>query len=141
MATTKTTAAAKKAASPRAAAEAALSSETKAQEDHLLTSADAVRAPNDPTTDPYHTRGIDPAAAEAGFRAAGYPEKGPLGDRKPGAKLALEDVGDVAVAPSGGLPNPTADAVPPPGGVINEDALVDDHSTAAHPDPKAAKAK
>lgn len=109
-------------------------------EQKLKTSADALRAPNDPTTDPYHTRGIDPAAAEAGFRAAGYPERGPLADRDPGDKLELEDVGEIAVVPSGGLPNPTADQEAPPGGMINEDALVDDHSKAAHPDPDEAKA-
>jgi len=118
----------------------------------LTTSADAMRAPNDPTTDPYHTRGIDPAAAEAGFRAAGYPERGPLAHRQPGDKLDIADVGGtgidgagntgdpVAIVPRGGLPNPTADQVGPAGGVIGEDALIDDHSKAAHPDPDADKA-
>lgn len=117
-------------------------SDVKKDEQKLQTSADAMRAPNDPTADPYHTRGIDPAAAEAGFRAAGYPEKGPLASRDPGDKLAFADMGnlgetDVADPGHGKGPNPNADAVPPLGGVIAADALVDDHSKAAHPDPKA----
>jgi hypothetical protein len=142
MATSKSTAA-------QAAADAV---DTTKDEAKLVTSADALRAPNDPTTDPYHTRGIDPAAAEAGFRAAGYPEKGPLAAREVGDKLALADIGSSAVdasgnqsgagmvvVPAGGLPNPTADQVGPAGGVIGEGALVDDHSIAAHP-KAAAKA-
>jgi hypothetical protein len=108
-------------------------------EQKLTTSADKLRAPNDPTEDPYHTRGVSPAAAEAGFRTAGYPEKGPLAGRDPGDKLTIEDAGNlgpIAVADSDEQVNPTADAYPPLGGVIASDALVDDHSITAHPAPK-----
>lgn len=113
--------------------------ETKKDEQKLKTSADALRAPNDPTEDPYHTRGVSPEHAEAGFRAAGYPEKGPLAGRDPGDKLSVEDMGnrgDTAIAPADDQVNPTADQYPPEGGIIAEEALVDDHSKAAHPDPK-----
>lgn len=108
-------------------------------ENKLTTSADKLRAPNDPTEDPYHTRGIDPAAAEAGFRLAGYPEKGPLAGRKPGDNLSIEDAGNlgpIAVVDADEQVNPTADAYPPLGGVISSDALVSDQSTAKHPAPK-----
>jgi|GEM_PF-6886017 hypothetical protein len=113
-------------------------SDTK-DEQKLTTSADALRAPNDPTEDPYHTRGVSPEAAEAGFRAAGYPEKGPLAGRDPGDKLSIEDAGNlgpIAIADSDSQVNPTADKVGPEGGIIASDALVDDHSKTAHPDPK-----
>lgn len=120
--------------------------DTKKDEQKLKTSADAMRAPNDPTADPYHTRGIDPAAAEAGFRAAGYPEKGPLAGRDPGDKLDIDDIGGDAPAVEPGLavadpghgkgPNPTADSVPPAGGVVAAEDLIDDHSKIANPDPK-----
>ena len=100
----------------------------KAKLPDFVSSADALRAPNDPTTDPYHTRGMDPATAEAGFRAAGLPEKGPLSDKK---TPQSEVTKDVAIAEVHG-PNPTADDVPPEGGIVREDAVVDDHAAAAN---------
>lgn len=99
----------------------------KTDEDVLETSADGQRAFNDPTTDPYHTRGMDPRTAEAGFRAAGFTGPGPLADRKPHDNLPVGDMsphGDTDVVYPGD-PNPTADANPAPGGVIRAEALVD----------------
>lgn len=85
----------------------------------VASSADALRADNDPTTDPYHSRGVDPAVAQAGFEAAGY-GKGPLAGKKASV------LPDVAVAPDSGLPNPTADSADvPPGGIVREGQIVD----------------
>jgi len=58
----------------------------------------------------------------------GCPRRGRSGDKK---TPKSEVTKDVAIAEVHG-PNPTADDVPPEGGIVREDAVVDDHAAAAN---------